>query len=167
VRCSSPNTGSTASFLAECQELSDRSSLDCMTEQLRTAASVQGRSAHGGISRDFRQNRPKDVSGTSAFAAETHSDWRFASVFVTAPDGLTLHVAGIGLASLPPFQLYAYLVSPGLQRTFILWQRGWRPTPPSRGLSWRSIIAATAGPNTIAILTTTRFPSHSPTSRPS
>jgi hypothetical protein len=32
------------------------------------------------------------VSGALAFAAGTHSERRFASVFVTAPDGLTLHV---------------------------------------------------------------------------
>src|SRR5262249_1409824 len=45
--------------------------------------------------------------------------------------------AGMGLASVPRFQLCAYLVSPGLQPTFIPWQRGWPPTRPSRGLCWR------------------------------
>jgi pimeloyl-ACP methyl ester carboxylesterase len=55
--------------------------------------------------------------------------------------------AGIGLALLPRFQLCACLVSPGLQPTFIPWQRRWRPTLPSRDLCWRSIIAATANPN--------------------
>src|SRR6266566_5537896 len=50
----------------------------------------------------------------------------------------------MGLASLPRFQLCAYLLSPGLQPTFIPWQRRWRPTLPSRGLCWRSIIAVTA-----------------------
>lgn len=75
--------------------------------------------------------------------------------------------AGMGLAPLPRFQLYAYLVLPGLQRTFILSRVRWRQTPPSRDLSWRSIIGATAGPNTTGIPTTTRFPSHSPTSWPS
>jgi len=59
----------------------------------------------------------------------------------------------MGLASLPRFQLCAYLLSPGLQPTFIPWQRRWRPTLPSRGLCWRSIIAVTASPNTIAIPT--------------
>jgi hypothetical protein len=68
-----------------------------MTEQLGwRVAHVQGRSAHGGISRDFRQNRPEDVSGALAFAAGTHSERRFASIFVTAPDGLTLHVRRYG-----------------------------------------------------------------------
>jgi hypothetical protein len=65
--------------------------------------------------------------------------------------------AGMGLASLPRFQLCAYLVSPRLQPTFIPWQRLWRPTLPSRGLRWYSIIAATANPNMTAIPTTTRF----------
>ena len=63
--------------------------------------------------------------------------------------------AGMGLASLPRFRLCAYLVSPGLQLTFIAWQRLWRPTPASRGVCWRSIIAATANPSC----------GHSPTSR--
>src|SRR6266478_5306220 len=95
---------------------------------------------------------PQDARGCRmAIAAETHSDRRFASVFVTAPDVC----AGMGLASLPRFQLCAYLVSPGLQPTFIPWQRRWRPTLPSRGLCWRSIIVATANPNTIAIPKTT------------
>jgi hypothetical protein len=51
--------------------------------------------------------------------------------------------------------LCAYLVSPGLQPTFIAWQRLWRPTLASRGVCWRSIIAATANPSC----------GHSPTSR--
>jgi pimeloyl-ACP methyl ester carboxylesterase len=65
-------------------------------------------------SRDFRQNRPKDVSGTSAFAAGTHSDRRFASIFVTAADGLTLHVRSYGsrLASALPA-----VCLPGVART--------------------------------------------------
>jgi hypothetical protein len=57
--------------------------------------------------------------------------------------------AAMGLASLLRFQLCAYLVSPGLQPTFIRWQRRWRPVLPSRGLCWRSIIAVTASPNTM------------------
>jgi pimeloyl-ACP methyl ester carboxylesterase len=36
------------------------------------------------------------VNRALAFAAWTHSDRRFASVFVTAPDGLTLHVRRYG-----------------------------------------------------------------------
>jgi hypothetical protein len=54
-------------------------------------------------------------------------------------------------------RLCAYLVSARLQPTFIPWQRLWRPTLPSRGLRWYSIIAATADPNMTAIPTTTRF----------
>jgi hypothetical protein len=50
-----------------------------------------------------------------------------------------------------------YLVSARLQPTFIPRQRLWRPTLPSRGLHWYSIIAATANPNMTAIPTTTRF----------
>jgi hypothetical protein len=86
-----------------------------MTEQLgRRVAYVQGRSAHGSISRDFRQNRPEDVSGALAFAAGTHSERRFASVFVTASDGLTLHMRSYGsrlTSALPVVCL------PGLART--------------------------------------------------
>jgi pimeloyl-ACP methyl ester carboxylesterase len=58
-----------------------------MTEQMRTAASAMCK-VHpllGG-----------DVSGALAFAAGTHSDRRFASVFVTAPDGLRLHIRSYG-----------------------------------------------------------------------
>jgi hypothetical protein len=44
-------------------------------------------------------------------------------------------------------RLCAYLVSARLQPIFIPWQRLWRPTLPSRGLRWYSIIAATANPN--------------------
>jgi pimeloyl-ACP methyl ester carboxylesterase len=57
---------------------------------------VQGRSDHGGISRDFWQNRPENVSRASAFAEGTHPDRGFASVFVTAPDGLRLHIRSYG-----------------------------------------------------------------------
>ena len=57
---------------------------------------VQGRSAHGRISRDFWQNRPENVSRASAFAEGTHPDRGFASVFVTAPDGLRLHIRSYG-----------------------------------------------------------------------
>src|SRR5258707_6907954 len=57
---------------------------------------VQGRSDHGRISRDFWQNRPENVSRASAFAEGTHPDRGFASVFVTAPDGLRLHILSYG-----------------------------------------------------------------------
>jgi hypothetical protein len=97
------------------------------------------------------------VTRALAFAAGIHSDRRLVSVFVTAPDGLTLHVRRYGSRVLPLFRLCAYLVSPGLQPTFIAWQRLWRPTLASRGVCWRSIIAATANPNMTAIPTTTRF----------
>ena len=60
--------------------------------------------------------------------------------------------AAMGLAPPRCFQSCASLVSPGLQPTFISWQRRWRPTLPSRGLCWHSIIAATASPHTIAML---------------
>ena len=39
----------------------------------------------------------------------------------------------MGPASLLRFQLCACLVSRGLPRTFISWQRRWRPTLPGRG----------------------------------
>ena len=57
---------------------------------------VRGRSDHGRISRDFWQNRPENVSRASAFAEGTHPDRGFASVFVTAPDGLRLHIRSYG-----------------------------------------------------------------------
>src|SRR5258708_30966112 len=57
---------------------------------------VQGRSDHGRISREFWQNRPENVSRASAFAEGTHPDRGFASVFVTAPDGLRLHIRSYG-----------------------------------------------------------------------
>jgi len=43
--------------------------------------------------RDFRQDRPEDVSTALALA---HPDRRFASAFVTAQDGLRLHVCRYG-----------------------------------------------------------------------
>jgi hypothetical protein len=69
------------------------------------------------------------VSGALAFAAGTHSDQRFTSVFVTARTASRCMCAGMGLASLPRFQSCAYLVSPGLQPTFIPWQRRFCPRP--------------------------------------
>src|SRR5262249_47816110 len=57
---------------------------------------VQGRSDHGRIGRDFWQNRPENVSRASAFAEGTHPDPGLASVFVTAPDGLRLHIRSYG-----------------------------------------------------------------------
>jgi pimeloyl-ACP methyl ester carboxylesterase len=60
------------------------------------------------------QNRPENVSGALAFTVGTHSDRRFASVFVTAPDGLALHVRRYGsrVASALPV-----VCLPGLART--------------------------------------------------
>ena len=46
--------------------------------------------------RDFRQDRPEDVNTALALAAGTHPDRRFASAFVTAQDGLRLHVRSYG-----------------------------------------------------------------------
>ena len=75
--------------------------------------------------------------------------------------------AAMGPATLVRIQLCAYLVSPVPQPTFIPWRRRWPPILPSLDLCWRSIIAVTDSPNTIAIPTTTLFESHSPTSRQS
>ncbi len=75
--------------------------------------------------------------------------------------------AAMGLATLLRVQLCAYQVSPAPQPTFIPWRRRWQPILTIRDLCWRSIIAVMASPNTIAIPTTTRFESHSPTSRQS
>ena len=67
-----------------------------------------------GLAETFGKNRPGDVSRASAFAAATHSDRRFASVFVTAADGLRLHVRSYGsrVASALPV-----VCIPGLSRT--------------------------------------------------
>src|SRR6516164_387141 len=75
--------------------------------------------------------------------------------------------AAMGPATLVRIQLCAYLVSPAPQPTFIPWRRRWQPILRSRDLCWRSIIAVTDSPNTIAIPKITRFESHSPTSRQS
>jgi pimeloyl-ACP methyl ester carboxylesterase len=56
------------------------------------------------------------VTRALAFAAGIHSDRRFVSVFVTAPDGLTLHVRKYGsrvASALPVVRL------PGLARTAV------------------------------------------------
>jgi len=68
--------------------------------------------------------------------------------------------AAMGPATLVRIQLCAYLVSPAPQPTFIPWRRRWQPILRSRDLCWRSIIAVTDSPNTIAIPKTTRFESH-------
>jgi pimeloyl-ACP methyl ester carboxylesterase len=61
-----------------------------------------------------RDGRERNVSRASAFAVATHPNQGFASVFVTAPDGLTLHVRSYGshLASALPV-----VCLPGLART--------------------------------------------------
>jgi hypothetical protein len=72
--------------------------------------------------------------------ADPHSDERFASVFVTAPDGLTLHVR---VASALPVVCLPGLARPERYRLGELasahpGQGGWRP--PIRGLptcAWR------------------------------
>jgi hypothetical protein len=74
--------------------------------------------------------------------------------------------AAMASAMLLRIQLCAYLVSPAPQPTFIPWRRRWQILS-IRDLCWRSIIAVTASPNTIAIPKTTRFESHSPTYRQS
>jgi pimeloyl-ACP methyl ester carboxylesterase len=71
--------------------------------------------------------------------------------------------AAMARAMLLRTQLCAYLVSPAPQPTFIPSRRPWQTILPIRDLCWRSIIAVTASPNTIAIPTTTLFESHSPT----
>src|SRR5262249_39228069 len=59
--------------------------------------------------------------------------------------------AAMAPAMLLRIPLCAYLVSPAPQPTFIPWRRRWQPILPIRDLCWRSIIAVTASPNTIAI----------------
>jgi hypothetical protein len=67
-------------------------------------------------------------------AAGTRPSQGFASIFVTAPDGLKLHVRRYGFATLLRNQLYAYLVSAAPQPTFIPWRRHWQPILPVRDL---------------------------------
>ena len=107
------------------------------------------------------------TSRALGFAAGTHSDRRFASVFVTAPDGLTLHVSRYGshVASALPV-----VCLPGLARTAVDFHplaTALAADPAKPRLVLGLIIAVTANPNTTATRTTTRFLSHSPTSRPS
>ena len=54
------------------------------------------------------------MSGASAFAAATHPKEGFASVFVTAPDGLTLHLRGYGSR---PASALPIVCLPGFART--------------------------------------------------
>ena len=58
------------------------------------------------------------MSGALAFAAGTHSDRHFASVFVTAPDGLRLHIRSYGsrVASALPVVCLAALARSALVR---------------------------------------------------
>src|SRR5262249_11466143 len=62
---------------------------------LRAARARDWMTAHCGRPRrrDFRQDRPQDVSTALALA---HPERRFASAFVTAQDGLRLHVRSYG-----------------------------------------------------------------------
>ena len=60
----------------------------------------------------------------------------------------------MGPATLLHIQLYAYLVSPAPRPTFIHWRRHWQPIPPAPDWCWRSNIAVTVSPNTIATATT-------------
>jgi pimeloyl-ACP methyl ester carboxylesterase len=64
--------------------------------------------------RSLSAEQAEDVSGALAFTAGAHSDRRFASVFVTGPDGLKLHVRSYGsrVASALPV-----VCLPGLART--------------------------------------------------
>src|SRR5262249_48376009 len=100
-------------------------------------------------------------------AAGTDLSQGFASVFVRLRMAGRCMCAAMGPATLVRNQLCAYLVSPAPQPTFIPWRRRWQPILQSLDLCWRSIIAVTDSPNTIAITTTTLFELHSPTSRQS
>src|SRR5262245_16832079 len=86
-----------------------------MTQQLRMAASPMFKVdlLAAGIGRDSRKT-DQGTSRALGFAAGTHVDLRVASIFVTAPDGLTLHVRSYGSrvgSALPVVCL------PGLART--------------------------------------------------
>ena len=107
------------------------------------------------------------TSRALGFAAGTHSDRRFASVFVTAPDGLTLHVSRYGshVASALPV-----VCLPGLART----AADFHPLATA-------LAADPAKPRLVLAIDyrghgqseydrnpdNYTFPSHSPTSRPS
>jgi hypothetical protein len=103
-----------------------------MTEQLRTAAPFMCKVDLS--TADFRQNKPEDVSRTLAFVAVTHSNERLASVFVTAPDGLTLHVRKYGsrVASALPV-----VCLPGLGLNRVLIGRGRDNQSPTQAAAWR------------------------------
>jgi hypothetical protein len=92
------------------------------------------------LHRDWRDRVVRAEMPTPAVRADRARDWMTEQLRTAASP-----------------RLCAYLVAPGLQPTFIAWQRLWRPTLASRGVCWRSIIAATANPNMTAIPTTTRF----------
>src|SRR6516165_1004093 len=114
-----------------------------------------------------RRHRERQLQeACSRPAADTCLCQGFASAFVTAQDGLTLHVRRYGFRHA---SAHSVVCLPGPARTaadFHPWRRRWQPILPLRDLCWRSIIAVMASPNTIAIPTTIRFESHSPTSRP-
>ena len=106
-----------------------------MTQQLGDGriAYLQARSAHD-AEPSLSAEQAEDVSGALAFTAGAHSDRRFASVFVTGADGLRLHVRSYGSRLTSALPVVCLPISPGLQPTFVRWQRRWRPVLPSRGL---------------------------------
>jgi pimeloyl-ACP methyl ester carboxylesterase len=63
----------------------------------------------------------------SRSAVATDLGQGFASVFLRAQDGLTLHVRRYGSGPLVRILLCAYLVSPAPQPIFIPWRRCWHP----------------------------------------
>jgi pimeloyl-ACP methyl ester carboxylesterase len=87
-----------------------------MTEHLADGriGCVQSRSAHDVMNSHFSKKRPADVSGALAYNPGLDVDQRFVSIFVTALDGLSLHVRRYGShvdSALPVVCL------PGLART--------------------------------------------------
>jgi pimeloyl-ACP methyl ester carboxylesterase len=77
-------------------------------------AYVQSRSAHDFMNHHFGKHRPPDVSGALASNPGFDVDQRFVSIYVTALDGLSLHVRKYGahvVSALPVVCL------PGLART--------------------------------------------------
>src|SRR5262245_46981209 len=80
-------------------------------------------------SRQFRKNRPADVSGPLACNPGVAVDQRFVSIFLTAFDGLSLHVRKYGCHVTFAIPVVC-LPSPALQPTFIPWRRRWQTINP-------------------------------------